>query len=88
MDFRLADKVMLAFGRLISSLSTKLSTDSVDKIEKYFVNRYLAQMCRFHVKCMLQRMIFKQFSGAGGALTRRLPDNSVVCPGVARKTLI
>ena len=52
-------KVVLLAGRLISSLSTKLSTDSVDKIEKYFVNRYLAQLHRFYLKCMLHCMIFE-----------------------------
>ena len=75
MDFRLADKVMLAFGRLISSLSTKLSTDSVDKIEKYFVNRYLAPMFRFHLKCMLQCMIIEQCFAA-----RQLKTNA--CPAI------
>ena len=53
-------KVVLLAGRLISSLSTKLSTDSVDKIEKYFVIRYLASMFRFHLKCMLRCMIIEQ----------------------------
>jgi len=59
-DFVAIDKVILPFASLIPSLSTKLSTDSVDKIEKYFVNRYLALMFRFHLKCMLHCMIIQQ----------------------------
>ena len=40
-DFVAIDKVILPLASLVPSLSTKLSTDSVDKTEKYFVNRYL-----------------------------------------------
>jgi hypothetical protein len=72
-DFVAIDKVILSFASLIPSLSTKLSTDSVDKIEKYFVNRYLASMFRFHVKCMLQCMIIEQCFAAWQAKTNACP---------------
>ena len=81
-------KVVLLAGRLISSLSTKLSTDSVDKIEKYFVNRDLAPMFRFHLRCMLQCMIFKQFLPAAGGSAMPWPRKQGFCPRVARKTWI
>jgi len=81
-------KVILLPGRLISSLSTKLSTDSVDKIEKYFVNRDLAPMFKFHLKCMLQRMIFKQFLPPDQRPAMPWPRKQGFCPRVARKTWI
>jgi len=74
-DFVAIDKVILPFASLIPSLSTKLSTDSVDKIEKYFVNRYLASMFRFHLKCMLHCMIIEQCFAA-----RRAKPNA--CPAI------
>jgi hypothetical protein len=39
-------------------LSTKLSTGSVDKNEKCFVYRELANLRRFHMRCVLHCMIF------------------------------
>jgi len=80
-DFVAIDKVILSFACLIPSLSTKLSTDSVDKIEKYFVNRYLASMFRFHLKCMLQCMIIEQCFAARQQKTNACPAivNFVAC---------
>ena len=73
MDFVAIDKVIVPFVSLIPSLSTKLSTDSVDKIEKYFVNRYLASMFRFHLKCMLHCMIIQQCFAARQAKPNACP---------------
>ena len=59
-DFVAIDKVILPLASLVPSLSTKLTTDSVDKTEKYFVNRYLAVLRRFYLRSMVQCMIICQ----------------------------
>jgi hypothetical protein len=63
------NKLIPCKEKFTRALSTKLSTDSVDKNEKYFVNRDLAPMLKQDVRSMLRRTIFLRL-WAGNFLSR------------------